>query len=216
MPPVQPVDLNLDPYPLDHASLPRVLKKAGSTQIALIRHLPQYPAGMCYWNVMQQIATHGGKARLGWLAHWLPGLYIGLCHHAIWETPEGDLIDITAVQDSRSTSTSTVILVEDEMPDLSLPVTIEDRHVLLTDDPLVDSALRAYRRNNRATAERYALIRKQGGYHWDIRTGALSVMQFTPEVAEQWRRISYEMDRSFDDLHLARGEILRKYFPQGR
>lgn len=52
--------------------------------------------GQCYTNVRNTVSRHGGEAVLCYVFSWWPGLFIEALHHAIWKSPSGDLIDITA------------------------------------------------------------------------------------------------------------------------
>lgn len=49
----------------------------------------------CFENSETEAARHGGAAAYGWaIWHW-PGRYFEAEHHAVWRTPEGELIDVT-------------------------------------------------------------------------------------------------------------------------
>mgnify|MGYP003612176090 CR=1 FL=1 len=53
------------------------------------------PLGNCYWNSEYYSSKNGGKVKFGWLMLLWPGVCIEAVHHAIWESPEGSLIDVT-------------------------------------------------------------------------------------------------------------------------
>ena len=57
--------------------------------------LPGSPINECFSIVPQHIVTHGGKAHTGWSIWEWPGVMIEAELHMIWESPEGDLMDIT-------------------------------------------------------------------------------------------------------------------------
>lgn len=53
------------------------------------------PLGNCYWNSEYYSINNGGAVKFGWLMLLWPGVCIEAVHHAIWESPEGELIDVT-------------------------------------------------------------------------------------------------------------------------
>lgn len=53
------------------------------------------PLGNCYWNSEYYSSNNGGAVKFGWLMLLWPGVCIKAVHHAIWESPEGELIDVT-------------------------------------------------------------------------------------------------------------------------
>lgn len=68
------------------------------------RHAPVYvplvpepdarPA-YCFDNSVRQASLHGGAALYGWaIWHW-PGRWFEAEHHAVWQRPDGELLDVT-------------------------------------------------------------------------------------------------------------------------
>lgn len=49
----------------------------------------------CFNNVYQTVRRLGGKPVYGWTVWQWANLYVELEAHSIWETPEGELIDVT-------------------------------------------------------------------------------------------------------------------------
>jgi hypothetical protein len=49
----------------------------------------------CHQTVAAQIEQEGGAARCGWLIREHPGIYLTARSYAVWESNEGDLIDVT-------------------------------------------------------------------------------------------------------------------------
>ncbi|QJW56159.1 hypothetical protein HL670_03048 [Serratia plymuthica] len=53
------------------------------------------PLGNCYWNVLSVIEKEGGNIVYGWLITLWPRSHVSAMHHAIWESPSGELFDVT-------------------------------------------------------------------------------------------------------------------------
>jgi hypothetical protein len=47
----------------------------------------------CFDNVRAKVEVGGGRAVMGWALWEIPGLFIEAEHHAVWESPDGTLID---------------------------------------------------------------------------------------------------------------------------
>lgn len=58
------------------------------------RPLPDMPSKECFPIVEQYIQTHGGSSVFGWSFWELPTLFIEAEFHAVWQSPEGALLDI--------------------------------------------------------------------------------------------------------------------------
>lgn len=71
------------------------------------------PIGFCYWNVENKVKNFGGELVLGWLFLLWKGVCIEAIHHAIWKTPEGNLIDIT--QHPFNKATKSIFLEDDSI-----------------------------------------------------------------------------------------------------
>lgn len=53
------------------------------------------PFNECFSIVPKQIAAHGGVQLTGWAIWEFPGLYIEAEFHAVWQRPDGQIVDIT-------------------------------------------------------------------------------------------------------------------------
>jgi hypothetical protein len=53
----------------------------------------------CYRNVFTQVQERGGARQTGWCIWEHPGLFVEGVFHAIWLSPEGNLVDITPHRD---------------------------------------------------------------------------------------------------------------------
>lgn len=63
----------------------------------------------CFDTVHNYIDKNGGKRILGWVLWELPGLFIEAEFHAVWESPTGELRDITP----RQTATKRILFIRD-------------------------------------------------------------------------------------------------------
>jgi hypothetical protein len=83
------------------AQVEEVRAKAGGGPAALALHMPEPWAQVltCFDNVDNKVGLAGGRRRLGWTFHFRRepgvGLFAWLTHHAVWEHPDGTLIDVT-------------------------------------------------------------------------------------------------------------------------
>lgn len=53
----------------------------------------------CFGSVANHVMYNGGRMVLGWTIWIHPGVLIEAEHHAVWENPDGQLIDITVKAD---------------------------------------------------------------------------------------------------------------------
>ena len=58
-------------------------------------------ANDCHQNVPIQVKNRGGKAVYGWTLWQFPKLFLTAEFHCCWQSPEGELIDITPKNDKR-------------------------------------------------------------------------------------------------------------------
>lgn len=57
--------------------------------------IPGAPLKACFTIVQQQILTHGGSQITGWRIVEFTNIRLEAEFHVIWESPDGDLLDIT-------------------------------------------------------------------------------------------------------------------------
>lgn len=102
------------------------------------------PHGQCYWGVKATVDEHGGRSLPAWNLTWWKGVLASANHHAVWETPLGDMVDITAALANTPTNPaqSTIVLDSAAFPDTSVPPLVANRDVALCDDPMVGELLR--------------------------------------------------------------------------
>ena len=53
------------------------------------------PFNECFSIVPKQIAAHGGNQLTGWAIWEVPGVYIEAEFHAVWQRPDGQIVDIS-------------------------------------------------------------------------------------------------------------------------
>jgi hypothetical protein len=96
------------------------------------------PFSNCYWNVDRKIKAEGGQMQVGWMMTSWPGVLLCAEHHAIWQRPGGELIDVTSKAGSGSATRCTLFVRDDSVSiDLDRPPGIRMRLRLLSDDPRV-------------------------------------------------------------------------------
>lgn len=67
------------------------------------------PLQECFDTVDKYITEHGGTRILGWTLWELPGLFIEAEFHAVWESPTGELKDLTP----RPSPTKRILFIRD-------------------------------------------------------------------------------------------------------
>jgi hypothetical protein len=77
--------------------------------LGLVHNRPELwaqPAG-CFANVIRKVAQDGGRSRFGWTFHHRfvertpgPG-YLFITHHAVWNAPDGSLVNVTPYPELR-------------------------------------------------------------------------------------------------------------------
>ena len=67
----------------------------GTPRYVVSQPISGVPINECFVIVEEQIRLRGGQSVVGWeIGHW-PGLFLGAVFHAVWQTSEGNWIDIT-------------------------------------------------------------------------------------------------------------------------
>ncbi|SXD25351.1 hypothetical protein [Klebsiella quasipneumoniae] len=168
---MQIVHLPIVDLPADSPHIAGILKELSCSSVLSVPRTPRGPAGACYWNVDSEVKSSGGKIVLGWLIQWLPGLYVQAMHHAVWETPDGELVDITldqtdAYKNEVKSGTSTFVPDDRISIDLNWPVLIVNKlHIIMRDHDVVES-LHFYSLNCQAAASLFQYLKLKGGSSW--------------------------------------------------
>lgn len=71
----------------------------GEPRYVSLQILPYCQHGMCFLNVWDAVKQYGGKAVYGWIVWYDPGVLIEGEYHAVWERPDGLLVDVTPKPD---------------------------------------------------------------------------------------------------------------------
>jgi hypothetical protein len=145
----------------------------------------------------------------GWQITRVPTLYIEATHHAIWRSPSGELVDyskpVPGTVDLQGFTTFSICPPINI--DLNWPVLIENKHVLLSDDPRVDQALTQYRLNNRASASVRDEAKKLY-WQWSIDDGWIPGKR----PNRRFREANDQAIQTYDSLHDLRAQLLRDHF----
>lgn len=84
--------------------------------------------------------------RIGWMLRMLPGAYLCAEHHAVWETPAGQVVDVTEPSNSSLGPASTTFLLDERVkvdPNRTTP-NVRSRFVPLTDSGLTKQFITRY------------------------------------------------------------------------
>lgn len=112
----------------------------------------------CFINVREEMAHHGGDIQHGWLIWERPGWYLDVIFHAVWVSPDGQLIDITPTDDGEDT-----ILFLPDCRKTFYGEVVPTRIRPLSDRPHVRKFIEMAAAQNRAIASiQTALIRRRG------------------------------------------------------
>ena len=60
--------------------------------------------GECFYNVEKHVQKFGGKSVIGWQLWEWPGVFAEAEFHAVWEDPDGTLLDITPKADGETST----------------------------------------------------------------------------------------------------------------
>lgn len=81
----------------------------GSPQLVECRPLVGKPANECFGIVEEHVAANGGRQVTGWAIWEFPGVFIEAEFHAVWQRPDGQLVDLTP----RSLHSPAIVFVQD-------------------------------------------------------------------------------------------------------
>ena len=208
---VQIVSLPVEDFPIDGPRQKELLQKISGSPLMAIRRAPVYPHGACYWNVDRHVKAYGGASVQGWQINWLPNLYIEATHHAVWQSADGELIDLSMPSPEVATKVGLTTFSKclPSNLDLAWPVLIENRHVVLNQAKEVKETLAQYRINNR-TNSKLRDEQKRIGWTWSVTTGWVANENRTAPLMQ----LSARLDKSYAELHQKRGELKQKFFSE--
>jgi hypothetical protein len=101
---------------------------------------PNAQIGECFFNVQEKVAASGGDIVYGWNIWEWPRVYIEAEHHAVWRSPDGDLIDVTPQPDGEGR----ILFLpdQDKVYDWEGHKRTDNRRQAIADDPLVEEYLK--------------------------------------------------------------------------
>lgn len=174
----------LETFPLNHPSCKAVERAFGVGRFRRIAYTPKGPLGNCYWTVNDHVAVHGGKAVLGWQVVYWPGLFVEGLHHAVWQSPEGELHDLTEKYRTDTRKSSTFVADPLIEIDLEQPFYIPTKVYQFSNAPAVAHLVKLskdqleYKRNLT-----HRLI--AAGGRWDPRNGVMIQEHHEREFARE-------------------------------
>lgn len=78
------------------------LVPGGDPKYVTVEPIDGAPPDECFYIVKATVAENGGEALFGWSLWELPGMFIEAEFHAVWERPDGTLLDISPKKDRSS------------------------------------------------------------------------------------------------------------------
>jgi hypothetical protein len=168
------------------------------------------PFGNCYWNVNSKIESSGGEMVLGWQLTYWPKRFIEAMHHAIWRTPEGDLLDVTEKYPHDTIAGYSTFLPQSDVSEINLeePQHVTSKHFLLQNRKEIVDYVNAYKQKNSIEKE-LAQLAFDAGYRNEIQfaraelTGDLPLQTY-PKIyeSEDCIRLITQLKPSMDQLGL--------------
>ncbi|MFC4255357.1 hypothetical protein GRI97_07965 [Altererythrobacter xixiisoli] len=149
-----------------HAKALRRITKAVGAGEAL--EVPITPIGMpeqCYWEVRKHVATNGGSLRTGWRLLDAMGKVVQAQHHAVWERPDGQLIDISPPPSSLDAGVPVSLFIPDDrldIGDLAYPPSFDNISVVLSMSSHLAGYTQASQRQTTVLRAGYAKAREIG------------------------------------------------------
>jgi len=112
-------------------ALVRKLGLPGPPQFVPVQTTPTSIVADCFANVDTQVAGSGGAKVYGWKLWLFPDVWVAAEFHAVWRSPQGQLIDVTP-----SSSGSTILFVSDPTRTYN-GRTLNNVHHLISKKPIV-------------------------------------------------------------------------------
>ncbi len=100
--PESPVSTTPEAITQEIVDLCRLIDPANTPIYVPVRAVAEYTENFCFPNVEAQVAKHGGKLRCGWTIWEMPKRMIEAEFHGVWESPLGELIDLTKKSDQET------------------------------------------------------------------------------------------------------------------
>ena len=200
--------LPIDDFPIDHPRANEILTFLNGKNLIRILRKSSLPPGTCYWNVSKYVSNFGGKIILGWMIDWIPQLNVEAMHHAVYQSPEGELIDITSPFGSRVGSYTTFIPSDELEINLSELTRIPRRNLHLVEDPELIRHLYLYEKNFAAHTSFLRALLKD--VYATFKEG--KVIQTRKVDAEFERKYKPEIEKTHKEGMIVRKKLFNKYF----
>lgn len=96
-----------------NSAVPKADYKDSELSYIPIQVAPEARPLKCWFNVRDAVAAYGGKAVFGWSV-WIrhDGHYTAV-HHAVWQKPDGELVDVTP---SETDTTAVLFMADSRVP----------------------------------------------------------------------------------------------------
>lgn len=151
-----------------------------------IRHQPDFPKGLCYWNADDFVLKNGGTVMHGWMIMLWPKVYAMAMHHAVVKTVDGEILDITATPFDSGGHT-TFIHDETLFPSRDYPSYVENRFWIIRDDEYVRRFIQQDGEEMRLKRRRMEIAMQAGV---KVKLGEPFSLPFSPEIVEIHNRLA--------------------------
>lgn len=190
----------LEALRLSHPQRAKIERALGLGKLIRLPHEPLHPFGQCYGNAAEQVRLHGGRTVHGWQVMIWPKLYVEAIHHAVWESPEGKLVDVTAKPPTDRRSYTTFAPDDTIDIDPMYPTFIPPKRLALRDEPELTRLFELLSRQLDQQRELVATMIAAGA-KWTRRGLACDrrlEAQFRGEMAEA-RELRSHVGRAYDE-----------------
>lgn len=183
LPPNTTVDIN-NPELLDFCNS---LSNTNKPQSIKVIDNPR-PIGNCYWNAWAHQKENGGKVVYGWVFNEWQGYFIIAMHHAVWQSEDGELYDVSEKYETDNIKERTTFLKDESIEiDLQkLPKICSRFHTYSSIPPMlnriIELIIHSYNMIN-VFEKRYSTMAYHAGYRCENQFKTAERKTFTPQGA---------------------------------
>ncbi|MDY7070553.1 hypothetical protein PshuTeo2_05750 [Pseudomonas hunanensis] len=159
-----------EPLPTNSSKAPWFLDAMGSSRElqSVERIANPLQIGRCYWNVDAVVEKWGGNAIYGWDVSFWPDSHIVAMHHAIWQSPDGNLYDVTDTYSSVEKRSHSTFLPDDSIDiDLQIQPCIAARYFAFGSDKETADFIAACSQSHKLEHE-ISRIAHRAGYRCEV------------------------------------------------
>lgn len=179
------------------------------------------PSSNCYGNAQSFVNHHGGRVVIGWMMRMWPKVCLCAEFHAVVETRDGELIDVTEPIAPGAENGITFIPAVDQSFDLSNPPHVMCRNVPLVGLRQLKSFIAAYQAYHESMTPLRAFSREVGV---DMAVNFLAKAEGRPEEtveltdaqAHRYQALSAKMFAASDAMRAAKAALITALQNQGR